>query len=149
IQSSEAEWILGRHVQFFTAWAQEAESRLRGRDQKTWLDRFAAEYDNIRAVLNWTLQTDANAALQLVGTLGEFWHVRGYLKEARKWLTDALQQPESLVHPSHKARVLNVAARIALDQGEYTSTNTFSQQALALSRDLGDKSLIATARHKL
>src|SRR5262249_9640301 len=129
--------------------AEEAEQKLIGSEQSVWLERLSTEYDNMRAVLNWTLGKDAEIGLRLAGALGNFWLLRSFFGEARKWLTNVLEANDSLAPRAQRAKVLNTAGSIVYRQGEYASATSLSEQALTSCRELGDKQGIATALSNL
>ena len=60
----------------------------------TWLERFAAEHDNIRAVLERMIEHEqAEEAVRLTGAVWPFWMTRGHWTEGRRWLEAALDAP--------------------------------------------------------
>jgi predicted ATPase len=139
MQTEEGETISRGHARFFVALAVAGEPKLMSTEQKVWLEGLNAEYDNIRAVLNWTSKKNAEMGLRLAGALGQFWYLRGYWDEGRRWLAEMLGASGALAHPAQRVRALNAAAWIALNQGEYVSARSFSEEALSLSRESGDK----------
>jgi predicted ATPase/predicted Ser/Thr protein kinase len=139
MQTDEAATVLRRHAEFFIALALESESKLLGAEQKVWLERLNADYDNIRAVLDWASKNNTAMGLRLAGALGRFWYLQGYWNEGRRWLAEMLQAPGALTPPPERIRALNAAARIAENQGEHPAARTFSMEALTLSRESGDQ----------
>lgn len=109
-------------------------------DMSRTLDALEREYDNVRGVLHWALEGDADdlaTALRLVGALNRFWQVRGHLGEARQWLERAL--PRSGEVPSEiRAKALSTAGVIAGLQGDNDQADEWFAQSLALWRRLGD-----------
>jgi predicted ATPase/DNA-binding CsgD family transcriptional regulator len=112
-ESGEAGVVADRHAAYFLTLAEEAAPALRGPEQLRWLDRLAAEHDNLRAALRWlTTRAGENPrdplpptaasrgaaaghppgveALRLATALHWFWLVRGHLTEGRRWLREAL-----------------------------------------------------------
>jgi tetratricopeptide (TPR) repeat protein len=76
------------------------------------------------------------------------WHIRGYSREGQQWLEAALArvaEAPGLV----RAKALNGAGWLAWDQGDYERANTLSQEALALSRRIGDSRSIAWSAGRL
>jgi predicted ATPase/DNA-binding CsgD family transcriptional regulator len=127
-----------RHANFFVIFAEEAEPKLRGAQQGAWLERLEAEHDNLRAALSWALESgDAELGLRLSGALGEFWYMRGYLSEGRRWLEATLANGDVLP-VSARTRALARAGWIAWEQGDYERSVALSEESLALSRELGD-----------
>jgi non-specific serine/threonine protein kinase len=147
--SGEDEDARRRHAAFFLMLTQEAEPELRGHQQASWLDRLEAEHDNLRAALSWALDSEeAATALGLSVGLGEFWQIRGYLSEGRRWLEASLAiSDESL--ESIRIKALIHGADMAWEQLDYERATTFSAEALALSRKLGNKAGSAAALYTL
>ncbi|MEV4222628.1 BTAD domain-containing putative transcriptional regulator [Nonomuraea sp. NPDC049725] len=93
-----------RHLAHYTAFAEHADARLRGPEQRLWLRRLEAETANTRAALAHAARTNPStgtgtgtslgtgsgamtgggAALRLVGALAWFWFLRGRFAEARR-----------------------------------------------------------------
>ena len=139
MRTEEGESIHRAHAEFVLALAVENEAKLIGTEQKRSFDRLNAEYNNIRAALTWTSKNDVGMGLLLAAGLGGFWHQRGHWDEARGWLADLLQAPRTPTHGTARVRALNAAARIAGSQGDHIASRTFAMEALALSRESGDK----------
>jgi non-specific serine/threonine protein kinase len=141
--SGEADRIFGRHLEFFSVFAVDAEEKLRGPEQQEWLERLEIEHDNLRTALRWSqIATGAEeAGLRLAGALWRFWDVRGYLSEGRQWLTAILSRPGGSAAPTlAKADALNTAGRLALFQGDWTSAREAYEASLAIWQKLGYES---------
>jgi predicted ATPase/DNA-binding SARP family transcriptional activator len=99
-ERGEAENVRRRHARFFLELAERAEPELRRPDQYTWLARLAAEHDNLRAAIEWSLAQpqieDSALSVRLAGALWRFWSMQGHLSEGRRWLDRALNtfQPQ-------------------------------------------------------
>jgi predicted ATPase/DNA-binding SARP family transcriptional activator/DNA-binding CsgD family transcriptional regulator len=136
-----------RHAECYLALAERAEPELLGARQTKWLERLEVEHDNLRAALSWFFERgEAEANLRLAGALGEFWRVRGYLREGLWWLEAALG-----AGPPTPARVnaLVHAGWISWECLDFERAAAFSEEALALSRELGDKAGAAAALYHL
>jgi len=102
-----------RHAEFFATLAEQALAKLRGSDQLIWLQRLEADHANLRAALDWVLQTDdAELAGRLCAALWPFWRARGYFHEGRRWLLATLSLG-SRVPPASRAAALNGAGVLA------------------------------------
>jgi predicted ATPase/class 3 adenylate cyclase len=89
--SGEAAEIRRLHAEYFLALAEQGASELQGPEEATWLERLEIEHDNMRAALSWTLESEeAELGMRLAGALWQFWDMRGYYGEGRRWLEQAL-----------------------------------------------------------
>src|SRR5215210_1466106 len=94
-RSGEAGAASERHAAWCLDLAERAEPQLTGVEQAGWLARLEREHDNLRVALTWLHSSDnVEAQLRLAGALSRFWHVRGYLREGRSWLEDALRRDD-------------------------------------------------------
>lgn len=129
-----------RHLDFFLRLTERAEPELKGPDQKAWLNRLEVEHDNLRAALAWSMRAEGNAesALRLAGALGRFWDLRSYWTEGREVLGQALARTAE-VSTALRAKALQSAGTLALQQGDYEKANRQLQASLDLSRKEGDQ----------
>lgn len=143
----EADAVRRLHAQCYLALAERAEPELLGARQTEWLERLEVEHDNLRAALSWFFERgEAEANLRLAGALGEFWRVRGHLREGLWWLEAALgtgaptpARVNALIH----------AGWISWECVDFERAAAFSEEALALSRELGDRAGAAAALYHL
>ncbi|MEO6458330.1 MAG: tetratricopeptide repeat protein [Chloroflexia bacterium] len=132
-----------RHLLWCRRLAEEAAPHLQIADQAVWLDRLQADYDNMRAALQWGRDTGIglDSVSRLATALGWFWYVRGYASEGRQWLGVAIKSdtlPSTL-----RAIALNRAGLLARSQGDYESATTLFAECLEIYRNLDDKKHIA------
>src|SRR5205823_1957133 len=101
--------------------------------------------DNLRAVLEWSVEQQPGEearrrrelALRLGKALMRFWITRGYLREGRAFLEQALRESED-TPTALLARAQYVTATLAWYQGDYDRGEELCQQSLASYRELGD-----------
>ena len=148
VACAEATIIRQQHAHFFLNWAERAALEAQGAHQTVWLDRLEQEHDNLRAALAWfDAQEAAQTGLWLVGTLLEFWSVRGYFGEGRVWLERFLAQaPEPTMA---QAKALHGAGVLAYRQGDYPAAQAHYEQSLGLYRELGDTQGVAVVLNSL
>jgi non-specific serine/threonine protein kinase len=139
MDAGETDWVQGRFLDFYLRLAEEADAKLQGGEQSVWLDRLEAEYNNLRAALEWgqASQASAEAGLRLAGALWRFWYLRGKLSEGRLWLEGALTGARG--GTSARAKVFNVAGHLAFAQGDLIAARLFHEESLAIRRESGDK----------
>jgi tetratricopeptide (TPR) repeat protein len=119
------------------ALAETAEPHLTEADPAEWLNRLDVEHDNLRAALSWCEENDPLAELRLVGSLGWFWFIRGYLAEGQKWLEASLGRVSPETPPLLRARALFHAGQLAVFHHDYAAGLRFLQDSVELSRSLG------------
>ncbi|HEY3079371.1 MAG TPA: tetratricopeptide repeat protein [Chloroflexota bacterium] len=144
VASGEAPDIQARHAAFYTGLAEEAEPRLRGREQVEWLSQLEREHDNMRAALTWLGERgDVAGALRLGGALWRFWWAHGHRDEGRQRLADMLTLPGADAPTIGRARALLGAGALVAGPHEAAVARPLLQESLALCRDLGDRTATA------
>ena len=144
-ESGEEDLWRNRHFASFLALAEEAFPKLLERDQHAWLDRLAAEHDNLRAALTWSAATNPRDALRLAASLVRFWNIRGHLTEGREWYARLLDAVPSRPASRDRARALNSAAIFARVQGDLPTSQKLLEESIALCRDLNEPQGMAAA----
>ncbi len=138
--SGEAAEIHARHARAFVALVENAAPQLSGPAQREWLDRLEREHDNVRAALNWALETgNADTGLRIAAALWWFWRVHGHLAEGRMYLTRVLDLPSASMPTSARAKALEGAAAIAFYQGDHEAAHGFGAASLAIRREIRDQ----------
>jgi non-specific serine/threonine protein kinase len=117
--------------------------------QGQWLTRLEAEHDTLRAVLGWAEhQGDTEVAQRLVGHLHRFWWFRGHFAEGQAWSERALAMAGPAT-PLARTLALSAAGRMASALGDNDRAVQALGEALHLSRQIGEPTLIATALWRL
>jgi DNA-binding CsgD family transcriptional regulator/tetratricopeptide (TPR) repeat protein len=138
-RSGEAAAARERHAALFASVAQEAESKLRGRDQVAWLSQLEVEHDNLRAAIAWALtQGDADLALNLAGGLHWFWFQHGHWAEGRRWLERALTLPGAAAPSPERARALAGAGLLSFTLSDYATAHAWLEESIVVSREAED-----------
>jgi non-specific serine/threonine protein kinase len=113
---------------------------------------YLEEHDNFRTALSWALEHDeVGLGLRLAASLGEFWYLSGHLSEGRRWLEAALAEGTGEPRAVRvKALTWAGAMRwIAREQADFERLVDLGEEALALSREIGDPSEVALALQTL
>jgi ATP/maltotriose-dependent transcriptional regulator MalT len=135
--SGEAGALRRRHAESFLALAEEAEQKLRGPKQATWLDRLEDEHDNLSVALSWAIERgEAELGLRLAGALWRFWRRRGHYDEGRRWLEEALAKDgrtSAGVSAAARAKALEAVGWLAYEQGDADRMAAAAQEGLKLS----------------
>jgi tetratricopeptide (TPR) repeat protein len=143
--SGDADALRRTHAEFFAAFAERADPHLRhGPDQHLWIDRLAADYDNVRAAMSFALEHDLTLALRLVGRVSYLVYLRGGFAEAQAWLDASLPravgQPQELLGRAHEC-----ASIIAERVGDVEGQARHSDAAYAAFAAVGDEHGLADA----
>ncbi|NIO72251.1 MAG: tetratricopeptide repeat protein, partial [Anaerolineae bacterium] len=138
-ESGEAETVQKRHADYFVALAEQAETNLFGAGPGYGSARLRIEHDNLRTALAWSLGgADAELGLRLVGALRDFWFYSGHFAEGWRWAERACESAED-APPALRAKALNAAGLLADARGDKERSNLLLREALALSREAGDR----------
>ena len=113
------------------------------------LDRAARQHDNIRAALRWAIDHgELELAMEAVGALWRFWHLRGHLREGERWASEALAKaPEGSSHG--RTRALNALGGLGYWLGDYATARSSYEAMLDAARSIGDRASEAEANYSL
>lgn len=149
-QSGETESTHQRHLDYYVAMTQAAENSIGTLEHVAWMRRINHEHDNLRAALQWALETGrVELALRLTGCVWRFWQMLNLLSEGRHWLALALQHTDK-IHSLDRAKTLWGAGWLAISQGENVAVaHPFFEEGLALARSLGEQRAVGWMLHGL
>jgi tetratricopeptide (TPR) repeat protein len=149
--SGEAQTLRRRHAVYFVEMAERAEPELRQAQQQYWFHLLETEHENMRALLQWSLQGAAEGSLEgagdvtlgvrLAGALSLFWFAYGYHTEGQQWTRQLLAHLDRVPVIYH-AKLLFCAGHMAYIY-DLEAARRFFEQALHISRDLDDRVNIA------
>ena len=149
-EAGEAEATWDGHARFFLEAAREAEPHLRGLEQKRWLDELELEHDNLRSALRRAVKAgDAQLGLELIAALWRFWHIHGHLDEGRRWSEAVLALPGAAEPGAARFRGLTALGGLAYWQEDVPATRQAYEEALSITREIGDRSAEAEAIYNL
>jgi non-specific serine/threonine protein kinase len=136
--SGEAETMRRRHAEYFTELAERAEPELHYAQQNRWFQLLEAEHSNLRAVLDWSLDSGEVAfGVRIAGALHLFWLAYGHHVEGIRWtqrLLDRLDKAAAIHYPKFL-----VGAGYLASLHDFKTAERLCRDALAISRELGDK----------
>ena len=149
--SDEAQTVRARHRDCFLALAEAAEPQLTGHGEEQWVRRLETEHGNLRAAMRWGGQDPrgAEAGLRLAGALLRFWELRGYFSEGQAYLSAALGREGAGARAAGRIKALNAAGALAFYLDGYESAQALHEEALAISREIGDRHGVAWSLHHL
>jgi len=107
---------LDDHATVFERLAIEAGTQLYRSSRRAWLDRLAAEHDNLRAALDRDVAAgNLSGALEIASGIWRFWQTRGHLSEARNRLNAllALANDRTDLPPALMSRAEEAAGSVA------------------------------------
>ncbi len=145
--SGEADAIRRRHAAYFLALGEEAEPHLQRAESIEWLNRLEVEHDNIRAVLQWSLENDTETTVRLAIALRFFWMFHSHLVEGRRWLEAALAKGGNT--PAERVKLLNGLGVTVRSQDDYEKGRKMFEQALSEGIKSGLSREIALANRGL
>jgi predicted ATPase/class 3 adenylate cyclase/Tfp pilus assembly protein PilF len=147
--SPEGESLRKEHALYFTALVERAEPHLVGSDTLEWLNRLEDEHDNMRAAIEATeLSGDIPANLRLCVALYRFWHGRSHWSEGKARLEASLSKAQTstdIIDSQLLARAHLAAARLMMNQYDYSQATPHVETSLALFNAVDDKAGIADA----
>lgn len=143
-ESGEGETLRDKHMNAMLEFAEKSEPEIRGANQLVWLDQVEAEYENVRAALEWSRERDNEICARLVNALWCFLEFRGYILEEKELFEQILE----LSHGQHtvtRATGLSRASVFFFNQLDYKKSVIFAQEAIVLARELNEKTSLALA----
>ena len=133
-----------RHLAWAVTLSEHAAQRIGGTEREVWLDRLESELENLRTALQWSNQEGrAETGLRLATALEDFWYMRGYASEGRRWLEDLLARGAAA--PGLRARALDVQGLLALYHSDEAAAVAHFEAAYVLHQEEGDASGAAWA----
>jgi predicted ATPase/DNA-binding XRE family transcriptional regulator len=131
-----------RHLAYYHALAEQAETGLIGAEQRHWLERIVAEQPNIRAALATSIGSEHEAvresAVQIGGALWWGWWACGLGAEGRRWLERALEASPGTT--AAHARAWYAAGALAFFAGALSDAQPRLEYALELAHASEDRS---------
>ena len=147
--SGEAADAGRRHAAYYLALAERLAPVHVGPHPVAWLDRLAADHDNLRAAFELLCRAEAaEECLRLAAACGFYWFRRGHIGEGRARLGRAL----ALAGPeptAAKGRALRWAAELALWGGDLPAAATLGREGQAVWDTVGDPRGRVLALHVL
>jgi predicted ATPase/DNA-binding CsgD family transcriptional regulator len=138
VAAGERDTIREAHADYYQHLAETAAPALFGAEQVVWLDRLQRDQENLRAALDWWCdQGQWEAVLRMSVALWPFWWIRGYVREGRAQLEQALSAPAELPE-SLRVQALVGAGVIAYEQLQEEQARRLCEQGLTLARRLAD-----------
>ena len=138
--TDEAAQMRDRHLDYFRTLAEKAEIEILNSNQVAWLKRLHAEFDNIRAALEWSQEKRVEDGLRLGSAIWRFCLRYGYTNELVEKLNQLLQHPQGIVRTLVRAKTLYALSILAgVGQGDRIRQLAWAEESLAIYKELGDQ----------
>lgn len=136
----EREQLEQRHAAYFHQWVTGA--RLVEAERTAWFERFEDDFDNLRALLAWSLdeKSEIEIGLQTASTLGIFWRLRGHISEGRDWYGRLLERAGETPRTG-LGQALHGAATLAYMQGDFQAALPMLERCSEIAQTSNDESL--------
>jgi predicted ATPase len=119
-ESGDADSLRRAHARYYVSFAETAVPALCGRDEIVWVSRIDRELDNLRAALDWAIDTrDPDLAIRMVsaGCAPSPAYISGFNRMVDPVVEAALQVPGATQHPKYP-EALVTAAWLAVNRGD-------------------------------
>jgi len=135
--SGEEAAIRRVHVHYYLALAGHSWTVPTGAEAARELDRQRPEMGNFREALGWTLIHEPVLLARLAGALVDYWVRYNHFTEGRVWVERSLAAAPLPIEIH--ARALSGAGWLALHQDDLVQAATYTTEAVALAREIGDE----------
>ena len=136
--------LRARHARFWTEVAELASDHIYSGQHRAILARFDADYDNLRAALQWALTHEPDVGLRLAIALEPYWTYRVQVDEMAR-LADAILAAVPNASPELRGLGLAAAGHIAWIPGGVAKGGALLEEALLLLRGSPSTKLLARA----
>jgi predicted ATPase/class 3 adenylate cyclase len=151
-EAGEGEILRDRHADYFVAIVDSFDKDGLGPEFYTWLNRFAMDGDNLRAVLEWIMEDRPGLALHFTGILLKFEPGPIHYREARSWLETAIARARNLllentadIHMPDFIRALSSLGWLLVTHGDMIDGHSILDESTYLARKYEELSLWAYA----
>src|SRR5205085_708074 len=149
-RSGEEEELRRRHLEHFLALGEAAEPELFAADQIAWFARLEDEHDNMRAALEFALDSgDPLSGLRLAVAIRRFWSIHGQLDAARELYAEGIDHFASLEDIRGQALAKENLGLLELTAGDVPKAVRWLTEARDLAREAGVNHEIAAASRSL
>jgi predicted ATPase/class 3 adenylate cyclase len=138
-QHGEKERYYQKHLDFFVSFAEKAEPKLFGADQKIWLEKLSVENHNLNRALQTSLvkPETVGLGLRLAGALSRYWEIRSYLTEGYDQFVELLRRVDDSIPAEVIAKVELGAATVSWCQDRNDDATLHFERASRLYESMG------------
>lgn len=110
-----------------------------------WMDRMAAEQENLRSVMTWLIANDPPGAFHLIVNAVRFWQWGGHYQEGKSWIERVLALPREGAAVLDVANALRSAVIFVSHPFDTDRYLVWLEEAVELCRSAGDDYWLAHA----
>lgn len=138
-EAGEFSTLRDRHMAYYVHLVETAEPELLLQNQGFWYRLLLAETDNIRAVIEWSSESEqAEKALRIMGALIWFWWSHASAREGLDLAFKALALPATSALDTYRARTLNTTGLLSWILGDLQQARQSLEEALSILRASDD-----------
>lgn len=140
-----------RHLAYYVGFADAARTELAGPSQDVWLERLDRDLDNVLAAHAWCDRAAGGAepGLRLVSSIKFYLLTRGFLALGERLAIEALARPQAQASGLWRCRGLAAAGQFYFYRGQYREARRYLAESLAVAREMGDPTRVASALQPL
>ena len=149
LENGEGEGTRDRHLAYYLEMAETAMPEMLTREKELdWIKRLEAEYDNIRAAVEWGLSSDPIAVVRLIRSLAYLFVVTTYSSEGHSWALKAIERIKLLTDSGqiltteqiiYRARLLSAMSIMSFSMGDNQTSKLEAEEATRILRNVGEK----------
>jgi non-specific serine/threonine protein kinase len=144
-ESADTQPLNNRHLEHVLRFAEAAEPHFFHPDQLDWYASTDAELDNVRAALEWSVESGQfDLGLRITNALHRYWVARLFWREATGWLDRLLALSEAGSHDPLRAKALFISGHITQYYDPIAARHR-AEASLRLARALQCVPVIANA----
>lgn len=145
LEAGEGEEIRNSHFDYYLQMGEKIVPELFGPKELVWMVWLDQEWDNLRAAVEWSLETRPDAGLELVNCLGYlFLDNLNYLTDFQNWLLQFLSHPMNSSRTARRARgLLHWAWYETASYESSARIRSKVEEAISIYKELGDRNGLA------
>lgn len=145
----ECRIMLSKHLKYFTDFAEYGELKLKGSEEKLWLEKFEEDHGNIQSAIEWSVKEgESEAGVRIAGAMQLFWGIRGHLTVGKHLLETTLVN-SSMVSKSVLGKAKSRLGSQLIYLGEFDKAKNYLEEGLSLLREAEDKNIIKDTLNSL
>ena len=147
LESGEGETVRDNHFGYYLKMAAQAKAEFAGPGELIWLVWLSYEWDNIRAAVEWSIERQPSAGLELVNNLGFiFLDSLNNLRDMENWLSALLAQPENRERSTRRARgLLHWSWYASANREEAVPVQSMIDESISIYEETNDRNGLAHA----